>query len=84
MMHEDITIKRRGTRSIEVGKEDLTGHVICQFDGGSAAKMGFGGVLIWGPTGQLWIAKAIWYGESAPTNNAAEIAALTNCMQLLT
>jgi hypothetical protein len=58
MIHADVTIKRKTARSVEVGAADLEGHVLCQFDGGSASRLGTGGMLIWGPSGKLWYASA--------------------------
>ena len=59
-----------------MGEKDLAGMTICQFDGGAAQRLGVGGVLVWGPSGELWGAKAMWYGGAAATNNEAEVAAL--------
>ncbi len=58
MEHAEVKVKRRQARSIEVGAADLAGMTICQFDGGAAQRLGFSGVLVWGPSGELWGARA--------------------------
>lgn len=74
MVHQEVSVKRPSGRSYTVeALHAAQGHVIVQFDGGAAGRLGTGGTLLWGAQGQLLAAWAWRFGADAPTNNAAEV-----------
>ena len=79
--HVDVTIPMPSTTASEGGS--TRSDYLVTFDGGAASALGTGGFLVWGPSGELRAARAIWYGKRAVTNNVAEAFALLEALQWL-
>lgn len=58
-------------------------HVTAFFDGGAAQKLGTGGFIVFGMSGECLVARALFYGEEITTNNKAEARALLDLMKWL-
>lgn len=54
--------------------------MVAHFDGGAARGVGVGGFIVWGANGDVLGAFSMYFGEDAPTNNAAESWALLALM----
>lgn len=78
--HKSVTLTQRDSRART--RELTIPHFTAHFDGGAAKKSGFGGLVVWDPSGRVVVARAIFFGEDAPTNNVAEMLALEQAASL--
>lgn len=76
MEHQAQVLKMPAQVSLDTLDNIEDGTYVLQFDGGTVQKCGVGGVLVWGLSGQLLMAQALWFGDERSTNNESELGAL--------